>query len=95
MPVLSGSVGASTNFDFGFDTSGFIEFQESGYDASQAWRIMNGFYLDDHGLENTASDLDEVLLYAMFGASASIGIGGLVEAGVMGGIEAQIGFDSQ
>ena len=90
---IKGSVGASTNFDFGFDTSGFVEFQQSGYATSEIWRIMNGFYLDDHGLENTASDLDEIVLTALFGASASLGIGGLVEAGVMGGIEARIGFD--
>ncbi|MCA1806412.1 MAG: hypothetical protein LC687_00900 [Actinobacteria bacterium] len=90
---IMGSVGVETNFDFGFDTSGFIEFQESGYATSEIWRIMNGFYLDDHGLENTANDLDEVVLSAMLGAVASLGVGGLVEAGVIGGIEAVIGFD--
>ncbi|MBQ0785009.1 MAG: DUF4347 domain-containing protein, partial [Amphritea sp.] len=90
---IIGSVGVETFFDFGFDTSGFIEFQESGYATSEIWRIMNGFYLDDHGLENTANDLDEVVLSALLGAIASLGVGGLVEAGVMGGIEAKIGFD--
>ena len=90
---IVGSVGASTNFDFGFDTSGFIEFQESGYDLTQIWRIMKGFYLDDHGLENTASDLNEITLTALLGATASLGLGGLIEAGVTGGIEATIGFD--
>jgi len=76
--IIGGSVGVETNFDFGFDTSGFIEFQESGYEPSQAWRIMNGFFLDDHGAENTDSDLDEVILTATIFVGASLGIGGLV-----------------
>ena len=91
--VIGGSITAQTNFDFGFDTSGFIEWQESEYDASQAWRIMKGFYLDDHGAENTPGDEDEVTLTAEIFAGLSLGIGGLVEAGVIGGIEAIIGFD--
>ena len=54
---------------------------------------MNGFYLDDHGFENMVSDLDEVTLTATLFAGASLAVGGLVEAGVTGGIEATIGFD--
>ena len=91
--ILGGLVGIETNFDFGFDTKGFLEFQEAGYEPAQAWKIMNGFYLDDHGAENTDGDLDEVELTARIFAGASLGVGGLVEAGVIGGIEALIGFD--
>ena len=91
--VLYGGIGAYTNFDFGFDTRGLKQWQETGFDPAESWRIFNGFFLDDHGIENTASDLDEVVLQAVIAAGASLGIGGLVEAGVVGGIEATIGFD--
>ncbi len=91
--VFRGSIGAQTNFDFGFDTSGIRDWMESDFDPSEVGKIFNGFYLDDHGLENTPTDQDEVTLNASIGAGASLGIGGLVEAGVIGGLEAQIGFD--
>ncbi len=66
---------------------------DEDFDPSESWRIFNGFYLDDHGLENTASDKPELGLSAAIGASVSLGIGGLVEAGVRGGLEANIRFD--
>ncbi|HYR33730.1 MAG TPA: hypothetical protein VEQ87_05520, partial [Burkholderiales bacterium] len=88
-----GSIGASTNFDFGFDTRGLSDWKSHGFDPNEFWRIFEGFYLDDHGQENTDSDQPEVTLKAAVGAVASLGIGGLVEAGVKGGIEAKIEFD--
>ncbi len=90
---LFGSVGASTNFDFGFDTRGLSQWMDTGFDPAESWRIFNGFYLDDHGRENTSSDKPELVLNAAIGASVSLGIGGLVEAGVRGGLEAEIRFD--
>ena len=91
--VLQGGIGAYTNFDFGFDTRGIRQWMDTGFNPSESWRIFNGFYLDDHGIENTAVDLDEIIVQATVAAGLSLGIGGLVEAGVVGGIEATIGFD--
>ena len=88
-----GQIAAYTNFDFGFDTGGLRQWMDTGFDLAESWRIFNGFYLDDHGQENTPQDLDEITLRAGLGAIASLGVGGLVEAGVKGGIEAEIGFD--
>ena len=90
---LFGSVGVTTNFDFGFDTRGLRQWMDTDFDPSESWRIFNGFYLDDHGQENTSSDKPELVLKAAIGASVSLGIGGLVEAGVRGGLEATINFD--
>ena len=88
-----GQIAAYTNFDFGFDTSGLRQWMDTGFDLAESYRVFSGFYLDDHGQENTPQDLDEITLRAGVGAIASLGIGGLVEAGVKGGIEAEIGFD--
>ncbi len=91
--VFYGKISAFTNFDFGFDTRGLRQWMDQDFDLAESWRIFNGFYLDDHGQENTPDDLDEVVIQAGIGAGASLGIGGLVEAGVIGGIEANIGFN--
>ncbi len=88
-----GSIGASTNFDFGFDTRGLQMWMDEDFAADKFWMIFDGFYLDDHGQENTDADEAEVTLTAAVGAVASLGISGLVEAGVKGGIEALIEFD--
>ncbi len=99
---LGGGVSASTNFSFGFDTSGFNEwkagwsgpggsFQAS--DLGQLGTVFNGFFLDDHGIENTSGDQPEATITASIVAGASVGIGGLIEAGVEGTIKATIDFD--
>jgi len=91
---FQGTIGATTNFDFGFDTRGLREWwQEHDFALAQSWRIFNGFYVDDHGRENSDEDLPEATLTASVAAVASLGISGLVEAGVAGGVEAVIGFD--
>jgi hypothetical protein len=88
-----GQIKVMSDFDFGFDTLGLRQWMVTGFDMAEFGLIFNGFYLDDHGQENTAADVDEITLKAGIGATASLGMGGLSEAGVKGGIEAQIGFD--
>ncbi len=90
---LKGAVGATTNFDFGYDTRGLREWMDRDFDPAESWRLFNGFFLDDHGQENTPDDQPEVTLFAQIAAIASLGIGGLVEAGVEGGLIATIDFD--
>ncbi len=90
---LFGEIGASTNFDFGYDTRGLSAWMETDFDINQVGLIFDGFYLDDHGFENTPGDEAEAVVIAAVGAIASVGIPGLVEAGVKGGIEAEIEFD--
>ncbi|MBW2277841.1 MAG: hypothetical protein JRF63_10135, partial [Deltaproteobacteria bacterium] len=90
---LFGAIGVETNFDFGYDTLGLSQWKETGFEPGDVWRVFNGFFLDDHGEETLTTDLDEITLTATIAAGASLGIGGLAEAGVQGGIEANIGFD--
>jgi len=91
---LTGKISAATNFSFGFDTSGIRDWAENhDFDPSEIDRIFNGFYVDDHGIQGTGKDAPEITLFAGISAGASLGIGGLLEAGVEGGIEAKIEFN--
>ncbi|MCA9170420.1 MAG: hypothetical protein KDB23_22235, partial [Planctomycetales bacterium] len=88
-----GNISATTNFDFGYDTSGLRSWMNEDFDIAKSYLLLDGFYLDDHGQENSGQDDPEVTLKAAVGAIAMLGVGGLVEAGVQGGLEATITFD--
>ena len=90
---LGGRVTASTDFAFAFDTSGFQQWKSGGFSPGDVGVLFDGFSVSDHGTENTASDRPEVTLTASIIAGPSIGIAGLVEAGVEGDITAKIDFD--
>ena len=91
---LTGKISAATNFSFGFDTSGIRDWAENhDFDPTEIDRIFNGFYVDDHGIQGTGKDAPEITLFAGISAGVSLGIGGLLEAGVDGGIEARIDFN--
>ncbi|MFM9971581.1 MAG: DUF4347 domain-containing protein, partial [Burkholderiales bacterium] len=91
---LGGEVRATTNISFGLTTRGFLEFQASNYDPSKIPLIfLHGFYLSDHGIEKSGNDAPEATVTARITAGASVGIGGLIEVGVEGYIQAQVRFD--
>ncbi len=91
--IFGGAIGAYTNFDFGFDTRGISQWAENDFSLDKSWQVFNGFYLDDHGLENTPDDKPEAVIYAEVTAGLSLGLAGLVEAGIQAGINATIEFD--
>ncbi|MBN1006127.1 DUF4347 domain-containing protein [Amphritea pacifica] len=104
--VIKGSLEAYSDFFFGFDTTGirswFTKFEASDYDFDAAvgnlGDIFDGFFIADWAVSDTGvlqenNDIPEVVLNVTFAAGAALGIGGLVEAGVLGGIEAQIGLN--
>lgn len=90
---LGGRVTASTNFSFGFDTDGFAQWKNGGFNQDDVGLIFDGFHVLDHGIENTPGDQPEVTLSASILAGPSVGIAGLVEAGVEGDITATVNFD--
>ncbi|WP_413431152.1 beta-propeller fold lactonase family protein [Crateriforma spongiae] len=94
---LGGRVTADTDFIFGFDTTGIREWSETDFAINEADRIFQGFFVDDQvsfdGNGAVRSDVPEVSLTSAITAGASVGIAGLVEAGVEGGIRASVGFD--
>ncbi|MDH3549896.1 MAG: hypothetical protein OEQ16_11155, partial [Gammaproteobacteria bacterium] len=91
---IGGKISATTNFSFGFDTTGLRAWAEDeDFNPFEIDRIFEGFFVDDHGIEDTDSDEPEATIMAGLVAGASLGLSGLVEAGVDGGVEAEITFD--
>ena len=99
---FGGNVKATTNFSFGFDTRGINEWRKGwdlstsdgdglDFDLANAYKVANGFFLDDHIVGGV--DQPEVTLSATIIAGASLGLGGLVEAGAQGNITMTINFD--
>ena len=94
MAKLGGEVRATTNFTFGLTTRGFFQFQAGGYRPEDIPLIFTkGFYVSDHGIQGSGNDQPEATLTSRIFAGAAVGIGGLVEAGVEGSIQATVNFD--
>ncbi|MEH6909626.1 MAG: DUF4347 domain-containing protein [Oceanicoccus sp.] len=88
-----GDIGISTQLSFGLDTRGISDFIASSQELDDVDLLLNGFYLSDHFVfENgvAVEDTAEVTAWANISAGASLGIGGLVEAGIEGGIDTLI-----
>ncbi len=89
---IGGGVGLDVNFSFGFDTRGVQQLIDGG----SVDDIFNGFYFSDNwvtDVNGTIIDNAEITATASLIAGASLGIGGLVEAGVEGGVGTEIKFD--
>ncbi|MCL1467457.1 DUF4347 domain-containing protein [Argonema galeatum] len=90
---LQGNFEAKANFAFGFDTSGLSQWKQSGFNASDAYKVLDGLYVSDRqNADGTGPDVNELKL------KASIKAGGGVDAFVAkayltGGIEANAKFD--
>lgn len=89
--ILDAGFDVTVRLGFGYDSSGIQEFIAGG--ATDPELIFKGFFIDDHGVEGTAGDLDEVEINSHFSVGASVGVAGIVEAGVEGGVIGNIGFD--
>ena len=91
---LGGRVSADTDFTFGFDTYGIQQWEQSGFstDADEVAKIFDGFFVDDQ-LQADGQDLPEARLSSEIFATASVGVAGLVQAGVDGGVRGGFEFD--
>ena len=91
LPGLNARLGGNATFTidvgFGFDTHGFLQFQSS----NNAIDIFDGFYLADRDL--AGNERPEFSGQLEIFAGASLGIGGIIEAGVEGGLFSGINFD--
>lgn len=90
---LGGRVTATTDLTFGFNTGGFEQWKSGGFAPSNVSKVFDGFFVDDNGIENTPGDRPEVTVSASIIAGASVGVAGLVEAGVEGDITATVYFN--
>ncbi|MEG4235475.1 calcium-binding protein [Microcoleus sp. Pol11C3] len=90
---LEGGFEAKANFAFGFDTSGLSQWKQSGFNASDAYKVLDGFYVSDRQNANgTGLDVNELKLKGSIKASG--GVNALVaKAYLTGGIEANAKLD--
>jgi Ca2+-binding RTX toxin-like protein len=99
---FGGQVFVELDLQLGFDTRGINMFTEAIKDipeeqdrglfiASQVPKIFLGLYFGDNIIDGI--DHPELVFGVGITAGASVGIGGLVEAGVEGGVFAEIQFD--
>lgn len=87
--IIEGGFGVDATIGFGFDTYGLNEWMNSGFKASDAWKVFNGFYVADW-LDGV--DVSEFSIDATMGAG--LGLSALVvRADITGGLEAAASFD--
>ncbi|MGK7918671.1 MAG: hypothetical protein AB4080_01505, partial [Trichodesmium sp.] len=97
---LSGDVGATIDFDFGYDSAGLEDFAlgadgvaDTEDDFENTEDIFNGFYVSDRlNADGTGKDVPELTLDASIEAKAELNAY-VVKAGVGGGIYGNIDFD--
>ena len=88
---IKGTIGASIDLGFGFDTYGGQQFAAGNY--KYPLDIFRGFYISDRiNADGTGPDVAELVLWGSLVASAALHLG-LAKGGVGGGIFATIEFD--
>jgi hypothetical protein len=86
---LGGSIEASADFAFGFDTFGLRQYVNTGNEGD----IFKGFYVSDTvNADGTGDDVSEITLKGALEASAELNVV-VASAGVGGGIYGNIDFD--
>jgi Ca2+-binding RTX toxin-like protein len=85
---ITGNVGATIDFSFGYDTAGIKHFVDTGFKNPAL--LFDGFYVGD--LDDNGKDIPELQLRAGISAAAELNLG-VARAGVAGGIFAVIDFD--
>jgi hypothetical protein len=88
--LLEGSFSAKTDLSVGYDTYGIEQWQKSDFSFKDAYKVLDGFYINDLGA--TGEDKDEFSMQARIAASAGIDVF-LLSAFIKGGLEAYVGFD--
>ncbi len=87
--LIEGGFNATTDLSFGFDTSGMQQWKDDNFKPASAWKVFNGFYVDD---EQGNIDIDEFKLDANMGAGAGLSAF-VARASVTGGLEAGAGLN--
>jgi Ca2+-binding RTX toxin-like protein len=93
--VIDAGFHVQVRMGFGLDATGLIEFiddlKPGGDDADFLEIFSKGFFIDDHFVNGV--DLPEFLVEAHFLLGASVGISGIVEAGIQGGVIGTLAID--
>ena len=88
--VIEGEFGVDANIAFGFDTSGLNAWRTDGFKAKDAWKVFNGFYIQDWNDDGV--DVPEFSLDATMGAGLGLSAV-VVRADIIGGLAAAASFD--
>ena len=81
--LFEGNVGLTADLAFGFDTHGLTRWRDSGFKHSDAYKVLEGFYIVDQ--HDGVKDLPEFSFTA--GVAAGLGlIAGIVRGDIIGGI---------
>jgi len=88
---ITGSLGLTADFAFGYDTLGISQFADSGFRNPEL--IFNGFYVSDtENADGTGADVPELTLNLGLSAAAELNLG-VAKGGVAGGVFADIFFN--
>ncbi|MGA8048966.1 MAG: LEPR-XLL domain-containing protein, partial [Burkholderiales bacterium] len=85
---ITGTVGLTIDFGFGYDTRGIREFVDSK--GTHPELLVDGFYLTD--LDTKGNDIPELTLFGGIAAAAELNLG-IAQAGVAGGIGVEVDFN--
>ena len=86
---INGSIGVSTDLLFGFDTSGAQDWKESGFELSEIYKVLDGFYLGD---KHDGVDTPEVTVTGEVAPYAALDAV-IASFTIEGGISATVGLD--
>jgi len=90
---LQGNFEAKANFAFGFDTSGLSQWKQSGFNLSDAYKVLDGFYVSDRqNADGTGPDVNELKLKGSIKAGGGVNVY-VAKAYLTGGIEANAKLD--
>jgi hypothetical protein len=88
--LFLGDISLGATLGFGFDTYGLKEWRNSGFKPSEAWKVVDGFYVND--VHNGNQDLPEFT----FSANVAAGLGlifGIVRSDIIGGLLGTASFN--
>ncbi|MBI4784814.1 MAG: DUF4347 domain-containing protein [Oscillatoriophycideae cyanobacterium NC_groundwater_1537_Pr4_S-0.65um_50_18] len=72
---VGGSISASADLAFGYDTFGLQKWSNSNYDSSKVSQVFDGFYVSDReNADGTGDDVDEFKLTAGLTLSGGVGL---------------------
>src|SRR5262249_11970078 len=90
---LTGAIGGTAHFGFGYDTAGIKKFKEDGFDLGHVLDLLDGFYVSDRAnADGTGDDVPEVTLTGELAPALELNAA-IGEVGVERGLKANAGLN--
>jgi len=88
---VAGSISASADLAFGYDTYGLQKWSNSNYDSSKVSQVFDGFYVSDReNPDGTGADVDEFKLSAGLTLSGGVGLALSPAVDIFGGLVGEL-----